>query len=114
VAKLNRLIAIAAAMLLYGCSQLPNSVSGAPTPFALPVAHSNNAVAIADGTNEPTLFSFNGLRSGKRHAGISAPMPNASMDHRGLLLSGDKAYIVGGMDSRRGVWPILQNLRSRR
>ena len=32
-----------------------------------------------------------------------AVMPTASMDHRGLLLSGDKAYIVGGMDGERAV-----------
>ncbi|MEE9433889.1 MAG: hypothetical protein V3V15_06590 [Sphingorhabdus sp.] len=68
----TRIIAIVAATLLCGCSGLATSTGdAAPTPFSLPAAHSNNAVAIAQGTNGPTLFSFNGLRGGKSHADIS-------------------------------------------
>lgn len=37
----------------------------------LPIAHSNNAVAIAESANGPTLYSFNGLRAGKSHEDVS-------------------------------------------
>lgn len=84
-----------------------------PPRFALPVAHSNNAVALADGPDGATLYSFNGLQAGKTwrdtsHAAFAcvikerrcteiAPLPVAE----GRLAStavtvGGTIYIFGG------------------
>lgn len=40
-------------------------------PLELPIALSNNAVAIAETNYGPILFSFNGLRTGKSHTDVS-------------------------------------------
>ncbi len=52
-----------AALALTACSTL--------APLTLPVAHSNNAIAIAAGADGLTLYSFNGLRAGKTHTDVS-------------------------------------------
>ena len=108
----NRLIVLFAAMSLYGCGGLP-STGGASAPFALPAAHSNNAVAIANGPDGPTLFSFNGLRVGKSHADISnaafacaiatrrceaikdVPVPQGRLASVAVTLGGH-VYVIGG------------------
>ncbi len=57
-------------LLFAACTHAP-----APTtpqaPQMLPIAHSNNAVALAAGVDGPALYSFNGLTAGKTEAGIS-------------------------------------------
>ncbi|MEO9634088.1 MAG: hypothetical protein ABJF89_13190 [Parasphingorhabdus sp.] len=51
---------------LTGCEQSPPPEPLSETAsFALPEAIANNAVAVADGPEGPTLYSFNGLKSGK-------------------------------------------------
>jgi len=53
-------------LLLTACEPSPKAEPVSETAaFELPAAHSNNAVAIADGPDGPTLYSFNGLKAGK-------------------------------------------------
>ena len=61
------LIGLAAALV--GCASTP--LPPAPTPGTLPVAQSNNAVALADARGQATLYSFNGLGAGKTHEDVS-------------------------------------------
>ena len=56
-------------VLLAGCAQYLEDFQ--PTPGRLPIAHSNNAVAIATPNGQPTLYSFNGLRAGKTYRDVS-------------------------------------------
>ena len=57
------------AALLTSCA--PQAEQSPPAPGPLPIAHSNNAVAIASAAGQPTLYSFNGLRAGKSHTDVS-------------------------------------------
>ena len=57
------------AALLTSCA--PQAEQPPPAPGPLPIAHSNNAVAIASAAGQPTLYSFNGLRAGKSHTDVS-------------------------------------------
>ena len=57
------------AALLTSCA--PQADQSPPAPGPLPIAHSNNAVAIASAAGQPTLYSFNGLRAGKSHTDVS-------------------------------------------
>lgn len=60
------LIILAAVTGLVACEQEPAEQSASTTAgFELPIPISNNAVAVAEGPDGPTLFSFNGLTSGK-------------------------------------------------
>jgi len=65
---MNLPIMSVAAMLLMltGCerSAQPEPLSQTAS-FVLPEPISNNAVAVADGPDGPTLYSFNGLKAGK-------------------------------------------------
>ena len=97
-------------LLLLGACDVSH---GSNIRFALPAAHSNNAVAIAEGANGPTLFSFNGLRSGKSHADISkaafacaiarrrceaikdVPVPQGRLASVAVSLGGH-VYVIGG------------------
>lgn len=61
------IITVAALLLtLSGCERSPQPEPLSQTAaFALPEAISNNAVAVADGPDGPTIYSFNGLKAGK-------------------------------------------------
>ena len=61
------IITMAAVLLtLTGCERRPQQEPLSQTAgFVLPEAISNNAVAVADGPDGPTLYSFNGLKAGK-------------------------------------------------
>ena len=60
------LLPLISALMLTSCSETPAEPSSSDrSEMALPVGHSNNAVAKAEGPNGTLLFSFNGLRSGK-------------------------------------------------
>lgn len=75
VDKVNRRLAIMVRASIFGllflaaCATEP--LPPAPAPGPLPIAHSNNAVALAEARGQATLYSFNGLRSGKTHADVS-------------------------------------------
>ena len=60
-------ILVALSLVLSACEQSPKEAEPVSevAEFGLPVAHSNNAVALADGPDGPTLYSFNGLTEGK-------------------------------------------------
>lgn len=81
--------------------------------FELPVPMSNNAVALAEGPDGPTLFSFNGLKSGKSWQDTSnsafactisikiceeiAPVPvSAGRLASSAVTVADKIYLFGG------------------
>ncbi len=112
-------ITTAAAMLvtaltLAGCEQ-----SAQPEPlsqtasFTLPEPISNNAVAVADGPEGPTLYSFNGLKAGKTWKDTSnaafacvlatqsckaiapVPVPEGRLASAAVTVAG-KIYIFGG------------------
>ncbi|MEO0441897.1 MAG: kelch repeat-containing protein [Pseudomonadota bacterium] len=66
----SKAIAVGIAMVVSACGQGATEQSAsAPVSstaeFALPIPISNNAVAAAEGPDGPTLYSFNGLKSGK-------------------------------------------------
>ncbi|ATW03933.1 galactose oxidase [Sphingorhabdus sp. YGSMI21] len=57
---------LVAGLVLAGCERTPQPEPLSETAgFALPEPISNNAVAVADGSEGPTLYSFNGLKAGK-------------------------------------------------
>jgi len=60
-------ISVAALLLtLTGCERSPQPEPLSQTAaFAMPEAISNNAVAVAEGPDGPTIYSFNGLKAGK-------------------------------------------------
>ncbi|WP_438728947.1 Kelch repeat-containing protein [Parasphingorhabdus sp. DH2-15] len=107
-----RLIAAAVMFaVLAGCSA-QNSEEAA-TPFLLPEPITNNAVAVADGPNGPTLYSFNGLKAGKSWRDTSnaafacpieqrkcTPLPSVPGDEGRLASAAitikGKIYIFGG------------------
>ncbi len=64
---MKRIAALAmGAMLLSACEQSPvPDDNSSVVDFALPEPVSNNAVAIAEGPDGPTIYSFNGLKAGK-------------------------------------------------
>ena len=62
--RVSLLIALGIGLSACEQSKAPEPVSET-LGFALPEAISNNAVAVADGPNGPTLYSFNGLKAGK-------------------------------------------------
>ncbi|VAW03422.1 hypothetical protein MNBD_ALPHA04-199, partial [hydrothermal vent metagenome] len=58
--------AMAMSIGLAGCEQPPKEDPVSITAeFTLPEPITNNAVAAADGPEGPTIYSFNGLKSGK-------------------------------------------------
>ena len=63
------LATLAILTILSSCA--PQAEQSPPAPGPLPIAHSNNAVAIASASGTPTLYSFNGLRAGKEHGDVS-------------------------------------------
>ncbi len=83
-----------------------------------------NQVVFAGGSDNP--YNYNGIGyDGKPSQSSSAifaydfgieawqsynPMKKATMDHRGLLFAGDKAYIVGGMDKTQNVIPDIAEI----
>ncbi|MEH6829037.1 Kelch repeat-containing protein [Parasphingorhabdus sp.] len=109
------IIAIAAMLLtLAGCEQSPQ-----PEPlsqvadFTLPEPISNNAVAVVEGPDGPTLYSFNGLKAGKSWKDTSnaafacviatktcktiapVPVPEGRLASSAVTVAG-KIYIFGG------------------
>ncbi|QJB68873.1 Kelch repeat-containing protein [Parasphingorhabdus halotolerans] len=57
---------IVAALALSACEQTPQQeVMSSVAGFELPEPITNNAVAMAEGPDGPTIYSFNGLKSGK-------------------------------------------------
>ena len=112
-------ITTAAAMLLTvltlsGCEQSPQPEPLSQTAdFALPEPISNNAVAVADGPEGPTLYSFNGLKAGKTWKDTSnaafacviatqscktiasVPVPEGRLASAAVTVAG-KIYIFGG------------------
>ena len=65
MSRILELLFLLALILILGACPATN------TPGPLPIAHSNNAVAIASTSDGPTLYSFNGLRAGKSHSDVS-------------------------------------------
>lgn len=67
-------IAASVAILFLAACGPASTVAPAPQlsaqPMVLPVAQSNNAVAIATVSGEPVLYSFNGLGAGKTHSDV--------------------------------------------
>jgi len=60
------LMGLGMAAALSACGQEPSEQPvSTVAEFELPVPISNNAVALAEGPDGPTLYSFNGLKSGK-------------------------------------------------
>ncbi|MGB5724588.1 MAG: hypothetical protein WBM39_09230 [Parasphingorhabdus sp.] len=115
--KLNDILMPAmliAGLSLSGCEQdtqmEPESRIAA---FALPEPISNNAVAVADGPDGPTLYSFNGLKAGKTWNDTSntafacviatescktiapVPVPEGRLASAAVTVAG-KIYIFGG------------------
>ena len=107
--------AMAAALLtLTGCERSPTPVPLSQTAsFTLPEPISNNAVAVADGPDGPTLYSFNGLKAGKSWKDTSnaayacviatetckiiasVPVPEGRLASAAVNIGG-KIYIFGG------------------
>lgn len=109
----------AAAMLVAGLALTACERSPQPEPlsetagFALPEPISNNAVAVADGPEGPTLYSFNGLKAGKTWKDTSnaayacviatqsckaiapVPVPEGRLASAAVTVAG-KIYIFGG------------------
>lgn len=105
---------IAAGLALTGCERTatPEPISST-LDFALPEPISNNAVAVVDGPDGPTLYSFNGLKSGKTwqdssnaaYACViateicqtiaSVPVPDGRLASVAVTVAG-KIYIFGG------------------
>ena len=107
-------VVIALGLSLAACEQ-----SATPEPvsetlgFALPEPISNNAVAVADGPDGPTLYSFNGLKAGKTWTDTSntafacviateaceaiapVPVPQGRLASAAVNVAG-KIYIFGG------------------
>ncbi len=103
-----------AGLALAGCEQRaemePESRIAA---FALPEPITNNAVAVADGPDGPTLYSFNGLKAGKTWNDTSnaayacviatesckiiapVPVPQGRLASAAVTVAG-KIYIFGG------------------
>lgn len=102
------------ALTLTGCERSPQpEPSSQIASFALPEAISNNAVAVADGPEGPTLYSFNGLKAGKSWKDTSSaafacviatescktiasvPVPEGRLASAAVTVAG-KIYIFGG------------------
>lgn len=105
-----------AGLSLTGCEQaaMPASEKDRQTAaFSLPEPVSNNAAALADGAEGPTLYSFNGLKSGKEWSDTSnaafacaiatktctaiAPVPvsEGRLASAAVTVAG-KIYVIGG------------------
>ncbi len=97
-----------------GCEQTPKEDPVSVTAeFELPEPIANNAVAVADGPDGPTLYSFNGLKSGKQWSDASksafacviasescsalpdVPIPEGRLASAAVTVAG-KIYIFGG------------------
>ena len=106
-------IFLGAVTILAGCIEGFSGHTNDSSQITLPIAHSNNAVALARLNGEPVLFSFNGLRAGKTHADVSqqafaCPLEQASCEQiedvpvaEGRLASsaitlGNQIYLFGG------------------
>ncbi len=111
---ISMLAMLIAGSALAGCEQRaerePESRIAA---FALPEPVSNNAVAVADGPEGPTLYSFNGLKAGKTWKDTSnaayacviamasckaiapVPVPEGRLASAAVTVAG-KIYIFGG------------------
>ncbi len=61
----------ALALLLTACTHAPVLAPTLQAPQTLPIAHSNNAVALAEGVDGPALYSFNGLTACKINSDTS-------------------------------------------
>ena len=105
---------MALGLSLSACEQnkAPEAVSET-LGFALPEPISNNAVAVADGPDGPTLYSFNGLKAGKSWKDTSnaafacviatesckaiapVPVPQGRLASAAVTVAG-KIYIFGG------------------
>lgn len=102
------------AMALSACGQEPiDQPVSTVAEFELPNAISNNAVALAEGPDGPTLYSFNGLKSGKSWQDTSnaafaciisikeceeitpVPVSEGRLASSAVTL-GDKIYLFGG------------------
>lgn len=103
-----------AGLALSGCERTPQPEPQSEiTGFALPEPISNNAVAVADGPEGPTLYSFNGLKAGKSWKDTSnaafacviatksckmiasVPVPEGRLASAAVTVAG-KIYIFGG------------------
>jgi len=103
-----------AALVLTGCERSPQPEPLSQTAdFTLPEPISNNAVAVADGPDGPTLYSFNGLKAGKTWQDTSnaafacvvatksckiiasVPVPEGRLASAAVTVAG-KIYIFGG------------------
>ena len=115
--KLNKtgmLAMLIAGTALAGCEQrAQKEPESQVTAFALPEPISNNAVAVADGPDGPTLYSFNGLKAGKSWKDTSnaayacviatqsckaispVPVPQGRLASAAVNVAG-KIYIFGG------------------
>lgn len=59
-------VLVTLSLLVTGCQRTPEpEATSEVVEFTLPEAIANNAVAIAEGPDGPTLYSFNGLKAGK-------------------------------------------------
>lgn len=112
--RIGILVMVMAGLTLAGCEQRaqrePESEVAA---FALPEPISNNAVAVADGPDGPTLYSFNGLKADKTWKDTSnaayacviatqscksispVPVPEGRLASAAVPVAG-KIYIFGG------------------
>ena len=107
-------LVIALGVGLAACEQsAPQEPVSETLGFALPEPISNNAVAVADGPEGPTLYSFNGLKAGKTWNDTSnaayacviatesckaiapVPVPQGRLASAAVNVAG-KIYIFGG------------------
>lgn len=108
------LIGLGMAAAVSACGQEPaEQPISIAAEFALPIPISNNAVALAEGPDGPTLYSFNGLKSGKTWQDTSnaafaciisikdceeiasVPVSEGRLASSAVTL-GDKIYLFGG------------------
>jgi len=101
-------------LTLTGCEQSPQPESlSQVADFTLPEPISNNAVAVVEGPDGPTLYSFNGLKAGKSWKDTSnvayacviatktcktiapVPVPEGRLASSAVTVAG-KIYIFGG------------------
>ena len=101
-------------LTLTGCEQSPQPESlSQVADFTLPEPISNNAVAVVEGPDGPTLYSFNGLKAGKSWKDTSnvayacviatktcktiapVPVPGGRLASSAVTVAG-KIYIFGG------------------
>jgi len=84
---------------LAACASPVDDNQSAQAGFVLPVAHANNAVALAKNSNGPVLYSFNGLRTGKMHTDVSKQAFACAINTRACEQIGDVPVPEGRLAS---------------